>query len=164
MMFNVGDYIIYKRDLCIIKNIKDNERMKKTYYVLAPVEDDSLIIDVPVDNTFGYLRPVIKKEEAEQIINNIPNVDMIESNERMMENEYRNLMKSGTHEDLIKVIKTTYHRNEERRVAGKKIGDKDHNYFQKAETFLYNELSVALGMTYDECKEYVIEKVANLAS
>ena len=44
----------------------------------------------------------------------------------------------------------------------KKTSDKDSNYFNRAEKYLYNELSIALNMTFDETKEYVISKVQEL--
>ena len=36
---------------------------------------------------------------------------------------------------------------------------KDTNYFNQAEKYLYNEFSVVLGMSYDDTKQYVIDKV-----
>ena len=35
---------------------------------LIPIDDDSLHIDVPVDNRMGYLRDLISKDEVERII------------------------------------------------------------------------------------------------
>ena len=159
-MFSIGMYIIYKRDLCVVKEIKEMFFYGKDYYVLVPISDDSLTIKVPVDSS--DLRSVISKEEALSLIDDIPNISIIETNERLIENEYRNLFHTNKHEDLIKIIKTTYLRNEERLNAGKKLGDKDSNYFEKAEKYLYDELAISLGMSYDECKKFVIEKVKML--
>lgn len=64
-----------------------------------------------------------------------------------------------THEGLIKIIKTTYIRNKERVDNKRKIGEKDDTYFKKAEKLLYTEFSLALNMTYDETKDYVLSKV-----
>lgn len=161
-MFKVGMYIIYKRDLCIVKDIKEKFWGDKDYYILSPVSDNSLIIKVPIDS--NDLRSVISKEEALSLINSIPEIGVIETNERLIENEYRNLFHTNKHEDLIKIIKTTYLRNEKRISDGKKIGDKDSNYFEKAEKYLYNELAISLGMSYDECKDFVIDKVNELVN
>jgi len=43
-----------------------------------------------------------------------------------------------------------------------KIGEKDENYFNKVENLLYNELSINLGMSYDDTKKYIINKVEEL--
>ena len=157
-MFELGQFVVYKKDVCKIKDIK--EKNDVSYYVLVPIDDDSLTITVTMNNDF--LRKVISKEEAEEIIKNIPNVEIIESNNKLIESEYKKLLQNGNHYDLIKIIKTTYTRNDSRRQAGKKIGDKDKDYFEKSERYLYNELSLALGMSFLECKEYIINKVMEL--
>ena len=68
-------------------------------------------------------------------------------------------MKKIINEDLIKIIKTTYLRNQERLNKHKKVGDKDLTFFNQAEKLLYNELSYSLGITYEECKNYIINKI-----
>jgi CarD family transcriptional regulator len=163
-MFKVGDFVIHKRDVCKIKEIKEKCFANCDYYILSPIEDLSLTISVPTENKSGLLRKIISKEEVELIINNIPNVELIEPNNgRLIENEYKILINSGKQEDLIRIIKTTFIRINDRKNCGKKIGEKDNNYFQMAEKYLYNEFSVALDMSYDEAKEYVEKKVSALA-
>lgn len=157
-MFKVGDFIVYKKDVCKVCGIKEKDDDK--YYVLNPIDDNSLTITVDFNNK--YLRNIISRQEAEEIILSIPSIDIIDVNDKMIESEYKKLLYSGTHYDLIKVIKTTYIRNDLRRKTGKKIGDKDKDYFEKAEKYLYNELSLALGMSFLECKEYIINKVSEI--
>ena len=158
-MFNVGEYVVYKRDVCKIKEIKKNGFNNKDYYVLIPIDDNTLKIDVPMDNTNNLLRPIIEKNDVDSIIDSIINIPIINTENKLIENEYRQLLNSGRHEDLIKVIKTTYLRNKERTDMGKKIGDKDDLYFKRAEQLLYNEFSIALNMNYDDTKKYVIDAV-----
>lgn len=158
-MKKVGDYIIYRKDVCKIIDIKKNHFNNMDYYLLIPVDDDSLHIDVPVDNRMGYLRNLISKEEVEYIIKKIPEVDVINSDEKKLEGEYKSLLSEGTHENLIKIIKTTYLRNKDRIDNKKKISDRDNHYFELAEKYLYNEFSVVLNMSYEETKEYVINQV-----
>lgn len=161
-MFNIGDYVVYKRDVCKIKEIKKSHFNNKDYYVLIPIDDNTLKIDVPTDNINGLLRPIISKEEVTNIIRQAVNIPIIETNNKLIENEYKQLLNSGKHEDLIKIIKTTYLRNKERIDMGKKIGDKDDLYFKRAEQLLYNEFSIALNMNYDDTKKYVVDAVSLL--
>lgn len=163
-MFKVGEYIIYKRDLCQVKNIEKSPKSDEEYYALSPVKDESLSIKVPVSNKFNHLRYPLTKEQAENLIAKIPDITPIETTEKLLENAYRSLMKTNNHEDLIKIIKTTYLRNEERTRQGKKIGDKDLTFFKQAEICLYNELGYVLGKSYEECKEYIIQKVTETKS
>ncbi len=120
-MYNVGDYVVYKRDVCVVKEINN-------------------------------------------IIDNIPNIDVIKCSDKYIENDYKSLMHSGRHEDLIKIIKTTYLRNKERTDNKKKVTDKDIMYFKKAEEYLYTEVSIVLGVSYEEAKTYVIDKVEKKVS
>lgn len=160
-MKQIGDFIVYRKDVCRIANIKKNHLNNMDYYLLIPIDDESLHIDVPVDNRMGYLRDLITKEEVEEIIKRIPNISVIESDEKRLESEYRNLLSEGTHENLIKIIKTAYLRNKDRLDNKKKISDKDNHYFEIAEKYLYNEFRVVLKMDYDEVKNYVINQVLN---
>lgn len=123
-MFNINDYVVYKKEVCRVKEIKENGLDNSSYYVLVPITDESLKIEVPTANRLGYLRNLISKEEIDDIIKNIPNIRIIEENDRLIENEYKELLKKGTFEDLITIIKTTYLRNKAREDSKKKLSDK----------------------------------------
>ena len=159
-MFNIGEYVVYKKDVCKIKDIKEKHIHDKDYYKLIPIDDPSLSIDVPTETT--CIRKLINKKDVEKIIKLIPTIKEIDCDEKMLENEYRNLLNSDEHINLIKIIKTTYLRNKKRLDDKKKIGSKDDNYFKKAEKYLYNEFSIVLNMSYDDTKEYIINRVNNM--
>ena len=161
-MYNVGDYVVYKRDVCVVKEINKKYYKDMDYYKLEPINDNSLKLDVPVNNK--YIRNIISREELDNIIDNIPNIDVIKCSDKYIENDYKSLMHSGRHEDLIKIIKTTYLRNKERIDNKKKVTDKDIMYFKKAEEYLYTEVSIVLGVNYEEAKMYVIDKVEKKVS
>ena len=102
-MFKKDDYVVYKRDVCKIREIRNNKLNGNDYYILVPIDDDSLIIDVPTDNKLGYLKSIITKEEATKLINNIPNITPLENiDDKYLERKYKDLLYNGTHEDLIK--------------------------------------------------------------
>lgn len=161
-MFEIGEYVVYKKDVCKIIDIKENIFNHTSCYLIVPIDDESLKINVPVGNKNEYLRKLISKEEIEQIINDIPNIHVIENNDRMIETEYKHLLSSNLHRDLIKIIKTTFARNQERLDNNKKTRDKDSQYFEQAERYIYNEFSLVLGLSYEDTKKYVNEKVLEL--
>ncbi len=162
-MYKVNDYVVYKKDVCKIREIKKNQMNGKDYYILSPIDDQSLIIGIPIDNKIDYLKSVMTKKEAYDLINKIPNIEPLKNiDDRYIEKSYKELLLSGTHEDLIKIIKTTYLRNNDRLKNNRKISEKDSNYFKQAEKYLYNEISVSLNMTFDETKAYIIKKVQEL--
>ena len=158
-MFKIGEYLVYKKDVCKVKEIKEKDG--KEYYQLTPIDDESLKIEVPIDNE--GLKPIISKNDIENLIDMIPSIEIIDCSDRMIELEYRNLISTGEKKDLIKVIKTAYLRNKARLDNKKKLSEKDINYQEKAEKLLYNEFSVVLNLTFDQIKEYVIKQVEALA-
>lgn len=161
-MYKVGDLLVYKKDVCEIIEIKEKYLRDMDYYILAPIIDKSLKLQIPTSS--NAIRDLLTKEEVERLIKQIPIIETIKIESKNIENEYKQLMQSGTHEDLIKIIKTTYLRNKERLDNNKKTTDKDNYYFNQAELYLYNEFSVVLNLTYDETKEYVLNAVNKLTS
>lgn len=161
-MFKENQYVLYKHDVCKITNIKKNSNSNKDYYVLVPITDESLKIEVPLDNSLGNIKKLITKDKIKELIKEIPNIKPININSKMIDGIYKSLLDDGSYESLIKIIKTAYLINKERSDNGKKIRDKDDQYFKLAEKYLYNEISVVLGMSYDETKQYIIEEVEKI--
>lgn len=158
-MYKINDYILYKREVCQIKDIKNKYFQDKDYYVLSPLTDETLIINIPTDSK--EIKDILTKEQALDIINSIKDVDCIETDENSLENTYKELLGTQNPLDLAKIIKTTYLRNQNRLNSGKKIADKDNNYFNIAEKYLYTTLGIALNLSYDECKAYIIDYLSN---
>lgn len=161
-MYKIGDLLVYKKDVCVVEEIKQKYIKDLDYYILTPLIDKSLKIQIPTNSK--TIRNLITKDKVKEIINCIPQIEIIKSESKTLENEYKQLMQSGTHEDLIKIIKTTYLRNKERLDNNKKTTDKDNYYFNQAEAYLYNEFSVVLNLTYEKTKEYIISEVNKLNS
>lgn len=159
-MYKKCDYVVYRRDVCIIRDIKESKLKNTTYYVMNPIDDSSLIIDIPIENKMGFLRDVISTDKAKKLIERIPKINPIENiNEKNLDAKYKEMLYTGNYEDLIKIIKTTFLRNESRVNNKKKISEKDNNYFKLAEKYLYNELSVSLNMSVEEVKDYIFRVV-----
>lgn len=153
-MYKINEYVIYKHDTCRIKEIKIYNNTE--YYTLSPIDDETLIIKTPTDNKMNYLRSIISKEDAEKLIANIPNISPLENiNDKILDVEYKELLNTFEHENLIKIIKTAYIRNEKRINNKMKISEKDNTYFNLAEKYLYNELSISLNKNIDEIKEII---------
>ncbi len=159
-MYKKGDYVVYRHDICTIKDIRKNKLNGITYYVMNPIDDDSLIIDIPIEDRMGYLRDVISSDDAKNLIERIRNIDPIEDiNEKNLEIKYKELLNTGKYDGLIQIIKTTFLRNESRASNKKKISEKDSNYFKLAEKYLYNELSISLNMSVEDVKDYIFRVV-----
>lgn len=145
------DYIVYRKETCKIIEKEDG------YYRLVPVNDTSIKYKVPVNSNF--LKKVITKEEIDRLLLEIPEINTIDLGEKQIEQEYKELMKSGTHEDLVKIIKTSYLRNQIRILNNKRISEIDDEYFKRAEKYLYEEIGIVLNLSFENTKEYIINKL-----
>lgn len=161
-MFAINDVVVYKRDVCKIEAIKKKLFNNEDYYILHNMFDDTVVVKVPVSNRGKNLRSTITKDEVERLINKIPDIDPIDGEIRMIENEYKSLLLTDEHEDLIKIIKSAYSRNQHRIEQNKATNSKDSQYLAQAETYLFQELSIVLGMTIDEVRQYIIDEVSKL--
>lgn len=63
-MFKINDYVVYKKEVCKIIDIRKNHMNNMDYYILIPVFDESLKIDVPTNNRCGFLRELLSKDEV----------------------------------------------------------------------------------------------------
>ena len=158
-MKKVGDYLVYRKDVCKVIDIVEDK--SGLCYILVPVSDQSLKIKTSV--TSDLIRDLISKDELDNFIKTIPSIPVIDEMDKLLEVEYKNLMRSATPDDLVKIIKTTYLRNEERLSNKKKTSDKDTTYFNQAEKYLYTELAVVLDMSFDDAKNYITDEVKKLA-
>jgi len=109
------------------------------------------------------IRNLITKEEALSLIEKMIDIEIINLDSKLLETEYKKLLADETHESLIKIIKTTYLRNKERIDNKRKVSDKDEYYFNLAEKYLYNELSIVLGLSFDEVKKFIVDKLDNIS-
>lgn len=153
-MLQKNEYVVYKKDICVISEIKEiNGSM---YYILKPIDDDSLTISLPIESN-GF-RALLSMDEAMKFIDSIPLIEMVEANnDKSLEMLYKKMLLSLNDEDLIKIIKTTYLRNKYRSDNRKKLGSIDSYYLEEAERRLYLELSIVLHLDIDNVKSLIID-------
>lgn len=127
---------------------------------MNPIDDDSLIINIPIENKLGLIRDIIAPKDAKELIKQIPKIPPIENiNEKNLETRYKEMLNTRNNENLIKIIKTTFLRNKNRTDNKKKISEKDNKYFKLAEKYLYNELSISLNISVEDVKNYIFKIV-----
>ena len=163
-MFDIGETIIHKRDICEVVDILEKYRDDGDYYKLRVLDDSGVTIYSPIENTFGLLRRPISKADALELIENIPDIEPVQLSKMNVGQEYKALVDSGKHADLVRVIKTSYLRREEKEAVRKKPGENDRIYFRLAEQVLYDELAVSLGMTFTQARDFVMSRVAALTA
>ncbi len=156
-MYKIGDYVIYLKDVCKIFDIKEKYMNDTDYYILVPINDESLKLSVPVTNE--TLKNLPSLNEVNAMLDNICNISVLTEENKQLEDEYKKLISNGSYEDLIKVMKTAYLRNKKRLDNKRSISSKDKNYMEMAEKHLIPELAIVLDMSIDETEKYVINKL-----
>jgi CarD family transcriptional regulator len=133
---------------------------EKLYYTLAPVYVKGSTIYSPVDNKKVTIRPVLTKNEAEELIDNMPQIKLLEQvDEKKRELIYKDAIKSCDCKELIKIIKTLYKRRQDRIEDGKKFTAVDERYFNQAKGCLYGEIAIALDMKMDDVEDYITGRI-----
>ena len=156
-MFKVNDYVIYKRDVCII--LEEKIISNYEYFVLQSTIDDSLKINIPKNMSSKLLRHLNTKKDIEKLISKIKTIPLLDVNSKNIEEDYKSCLRDETLESLIAIIKTSYFRNQRSLAHNKKMTDKDKYYYELAEKFLYNEIAYIYNTTYEDAKKYVLDKL-----
>ena len=163
MKYEKGDFVSKPvTGICKIEDIlyltPGDEKNKKLYYVMKPVEDEKEKIYIPVSNS--RLRLCLTKEEGWNLIKRIPEIPTAwTNNEKMREQSYKDAIKTNDPEALVAIIKMIYQRKQKRLAQGKKCTATDARYFQIAENLLYVELGVALEKPKQEICQTIIDYI-----
>lgn len=164
-MFQIGDLVVYGRTgICEIVDITTMDiagvPKDRLYYILMPQHNKSGKIFTPVESDKVIIRPIISQEEAESLIDRIPDLEVfVITNEKMREMRYKECLRSSQCEDYVRIIKTIYMRKQERLSIGKRITATDEKYLKMAESSLYAELSAVLGIPEKDMESYLIERI-----
>ena len=139
-MFEIGEYIVYGvKGVCRIEDIThidisgaDKDRL---YYVLAPVGDGSGRIYAPTDNQKITMRKVISREEADQLIEDMPKIEQLwVPDDRQREARYKEAMNTCDYRAWVSIVKTLYIRKQERTAQGKKnctVNSRSHSAYRR---------------------------------
>lgn len=133
---------------------------QREYYILNPLYMTASMVYIPVDTKKESLRNVLTKEKAQELIHSIPDIPLINiTNDKMLEQEYKNCLKTNRCEEWIRIIKTIYLRRQQRLEAGRKCTAVDTKYFRIAQECLYGELAVSLGMPREAVESYITGEI-----
>lgn len=165
-MFAVGDMIIYGgTGVCRVNAVAPlagsrGPDRKRLYYTLKPCYGTETIY-VPVD-TKVFMRKVITREEAERLIDRIPELEpdiCNERNLRVLSDHYKANLETHSCEDLLQTVKAVWLKGAKAVEQKRKPGQVDQYFGKRAEELLYGELAVALGMPFDDVKPYITARV-----
>ena len=140
-MFQPGELVVYgSTGVCRVEEIAGLDQpggdRNKRYYLLRPLWQDGVIY-APVDSEKVPMRPVISREEAEALIEQMPAIQAAACRgvtAQALAQQYQAAVRDGGHQALIEMMK-------------------------QAERMLYGELATALGIGFDEVEPYIASRI-----
>ncbi len=161
VMFNIGDYVVCgNKGVCKVDKISvldiSGVESNEEYYILKPVYSPGSTVYISMETADEKLRPVLTKKEADKLVKLMPGIpDITVENDKQLEGEYKNCIRSNDAVELVKLLKTIYHRREARFAAGRKETALDAKYFRMAGDYLYGELAISLSIPREEVEGYI---------
>ncbi|WP_245604614.1 CarD family transcriptional regulator [Paucisalibacillus globulus] len=120
----------------------------RTYYVLHPIENAQLSINIPVQNEKEIMMKVMDVEEAKEIIQsfNGPGIEWV-LDVRQRNKEYNNFIQTGNRARISKIVNTLMRKKIETEYEKKHFTEQDKKLLVKTQHNLFEELAIALNKT-----------------
>lgn len=164
-MFKPGTYIVCgQHGVCRVEGVGKLQLTEasgdKDYYTLSKVYSRGGVLYVPADSEKIVMRPVISKEEAEELIRHMREIDMLQiDNEKRKEDIFKQAFRTCDSREWVKVIKTLYERKKLRLAKGKKVTASDERFLRTAQDNLFGELAVSLGIDKNDVEQYIMDRI-----
>ena len=164
-MFGKGEYIVYgTTGVCQVRDITamtaDGSGQEKLYYVLEPVGVAGSRIMTTVEGNKSVLRPVLSREEAYRLIDDIREVAQLRiTDDKQRESRYKEALKTCDCREWVGIIKTLYVRKKDRLARGKRLTEVDERYLKKAKDNLYRELSIPLEIPAADVERFIAQRI-----
>ena len=167
-MLNIGECVIYgSHGLCQVREIlvpSFLERGKeKQYYMMISAVDAGSVLYVPVEGAEDKVREVIGADYAEDLIDDIEEVEEIELPEgKKAEPAILEVIKRNAVDEMMGLVKSLRRIKATREAEGKRFSTLNEKYLNMAEKLLYTELAYSLETEKDNIKRRVLELLSEL--
>ncbi|MBO5294963.1 MAG: CarD family transcriptional regulator [Clostridia bacterium] len=171
-MFLREEYVFHELEgICKIVDIQvaplEGMPADRRYYIITPLQNSNSVIYVPVDSDRVFLRRLLSRAEAEELLDRIPFVRVIdENNPKLLRAKYQEAMGKHDPVEWVRVIKTAYLRVNTlaSRSRSARISDTERFYSENAKRFLHAELALSLGLSSDvDMERYITEHIQKMA-
>ena len=164
-MYKIGDYTMHgDQGVCKVVEIGTLDlgptNKDKLYYTLTPIYSKGSMVYSPVDSNKVNMRDIMSVNEANELINNISTIPIIEAvNDKVLEATIKETLKNFKAIDWIRIIKTLQKRNEERISSGKRLSTMGEKYLNLSKELLFGELSIVLDCSKERAEEMIMSKL-----
>jgi len=167
-MYEVGQMIVYgTRGVCRVAAVSPGGTSSggdagRLYYTLEPLYQ-SCVIYAPVDGKV-FMRPVITREEAEQLIDSIPDVQpeaCFTRDLRELKEHYEASIFSHDCAELVALSMSIYEKRRAAERQKRRLNQTDERFMKQAEQLLFGELATALGIPSEQVPDYISKRVGS---
>ncbi len=164
-MFQCGDLIVYGNNgVCEVTSVAPlaDSTDGRIYYALRNMVSNGVAY-VPVDSGV-FMRPVMSKTEAKNLIKEIPNIKTNEFSNvgiRDAARIYRETLQSYDSLKVISLIKHIVENGEIKRRLGKKLTSTEERFLEQARRIIETEIAVALNINVEEAAEVILKSINN---
>lgn len=151
-MYAVGEYVVHPgQGVCKVEGMSGDS---SAYLLVQVGQRNAVHLSVPVASA-GRLRPVLSKDEAEQLIEDYGSLEVDPPQGRAMSNAsveelYRDRIRKGSCRDNVRIVKTFRARIADVRARNKKPPVAYERILKRASQRSLSELAVALGTTPED--------------
>ncbi len=170
-MYQIGELVVYgTTGVCAVTDIRQQEFPTtgelRTYYVLRSLYDNC-VISAPVDSDKVFVRRILSKDEADALIDDMPEVEAEEFSSRVsreLTEHYESLLKSHDCRSLVAMTRSIYLKKQRAESQNRKFGAVDGRFLKRAEDLLFGELAAALEIPRDQVPQYIADRLAVAAA
>ena len=163
-MYGIGDLVMYGRTgVCRVADII--RRDGQDYYTLKPLFQ-SCDIFAPVEGTKVFMRPIISRQEADRLIDELPSMEaeICESHvTRELSEHYQTAIASHDCRELFRLTKSLYAKKQLSLQQKKRFGAVDERFMRWGEDLLFGELAAALDITPEDVPRYISDRLSTKA-
>lgn len=158
-MFNIGDLIIYStHGVCKIDDIceRDFRGVKRNYYILHPVDEPELSINVPVDSEQVVMLDIMDKEEARSVLKAFeePGIEWIED-AKQRNKKYNSMLTKGDRDTIIKIANTLMRKQKEAKREKVRMYDQDQKMLEHIQRIMFQELAASLETSVEKIIDHI---------
>ncbi len=171
MNYKIGDRVMYSNyGVCSITAFEErpdirNPENTTLYYVLEPFNKRLGKVFLPASRV-DALRPALTREEALRLIDSVSTITVDDFNDKsykVIEEHFRSLLRTGTVENLVCVVKSMHSRINKQSELGKNPSASYLHLKKEAETRFHSEIAYALDIEEDEVADFIASRVAGKA-
>lgn len=162
--FNENDYVVYRGSgVCRYagKEMKCFDGKNSVeYFKFVPVNSVNSNYYVPIDKLEGKIKKLMSKDELLCIIDGLPSEAAdFSANCRERKQEFDGIMKNEDYTEMLRMIFAIYKHTEKIKATGKRMSAADERVFRAAESRLYPEFAVVLGIDAENVAQFITERL-----